>query len=195
MSDIKKKVEAVLFSAGKRLSVDELARLCRAKPLEVLENLEQLRKEYDEKQSSLVIVNDDSHWKFSVREQFVSVVRKVVAETELTKSVLETLAVIAYRYPILQSDLIKIRTNKAYDHLIELEKSGYISRKKKGRTNLLMLTDKFFGYFDLAPDKLKEKFRDFDSIARAIEERETESKRIKSDQRKYAEEAKQQDDR
>ena len=58
-------------------------------------------------------------------------VRKIVTETELTRSVMETLAVIAFKYPILQSDLIKLRTNKAYDHLVELEKSGYISRQKR----------------------------------------------------------------
>lgn len=195
MSDIKKKVEAVLFSAGKQLSVDELAKLCRAKSTEVLESLEALKKEYDEKQSSLVVVTDGAFWKFSVREQFISVVRKVVAETELSKSILETLAVIAYRYPILQSDLIKVRTNKAYDHLNELEKTGFISRKRKGRTNLILLTDKFFGYFELAPDKLKEKFKDFDSVSRAIDEKEGEVRKIRHDQKKAAEEAKFQDEK
>ena len=195
MSDVKKKVEAVLFSSGSKLTAIELSKLCRAKSTDVLQSLEELKKEYDEKQSSLMIINEGEHWKFSIREQFLSVVRKVVAETELTKSVLETLAVIAFKYPILQSDLIKIRTNKAYEHLSELEKSGYISRKKKSRTNLILLTGKFFEYFDLAPDKLKEKFRDFDSIARAIEGKEGEVRRIKEDQKKAAEEAGQQDEK
>src|SRR3989338_3660554 len=194
-ASVKSKVEAVLFSAGHKISVDEICRLCRAKKEEAVATLRELRREYDEKQSSLMLVEEGDFWKFTVRDHLVSVVRRIVTETELTKSVMETLAVIAFKYPILQSDLIKIRTNKAYDHLVELEKSGYISRKKKGRTNLLMLTDKFFSYFDLAPDKLKEKFRDFDSIARAIEERETESKRIKSDQRKKAEELKKEDEK
>lgn len=195
MSDVKKKVEAVLFSAGTRLTAIELSKLCRAKSTDVLQSLEELKKEYDEKQSSLMIINEGEHWKFSIREQFLPVVRKVVAETELTKSVLETLAVIAFKYPILQSDLIKIRTNKAYEHLSELEKSGYISRKKKSRTNLILLTDKFFEYFDLAPDRLKEKFHDFDSIARAIEGKESEVTRIREEQKKAAEEAGLQDEK
>src|SRR3990167_410343 len=174
MNDIKKpsvksKVEAILFSTGHRISLDEISKLSRSMKDDVLDALKELQKEYDEKQSSLMLVEEGDYWKFTVRDHFIPIVRKIVTETELTKSVLETLAVIAFKYPILQSDLIKIRTNKAYDHLSELEKSGYISRKKKGRTNLILLTDKFFEYFDLAPDKLKEKFRDFDSIARAIE--------------------------
>ena len=85
-------------------------------------------------------------------------VRKIVTETELTRSVMETLAVIAFKYPILQSDLIKLRTNKAYDHLVELEKSGYISRQKYC-TNLIKLTDKFFKYFDLTEENLRENSR------------------------------------
>ena len=108
---------------------------------------------------------------------------------------LETLAVIAFKYPILQSDLIKLRTNKSYDHLVELEKSGYISRQKHGRTNLIKLTEKFFKYFDLTEEKLKEQFRDFDSIAKAIKEKEEEVEQIKDDQRKRAEDLKKEDEK
>jgi len=195
MSDVKKKVEAVLFSAGDRLSLEELSKLCRARSTDILASLEELQKEYSEKQSSLMIVNDNNKWKFSVEEKFIPIVRKVVTETELSKSIMETLAVIAFKYPILQSDLIKTRTNKAYDHLKELQSSGYISRKRKGRTNLIMLTDKFFQYFDLPPDKLKDKFKDFDGIAKAIEEKEYDVKKIKEEQKKSAEELKNQDEK
>ena len=95
----------------------------------------------------------------------------------------------------MQSDLIKIRTNKAYDHLVELEKSGYISRQKHSRTNLIKLTEKFFRYFDLTEERLKERFKDFGSIARAIQEKEVEIEQIKNDQRKKAEELKKEDER
>ena len=108
---------------------------------------------------------------------------------------METLAVIAFKYPILQSDLIKLRTNKAYDHLVELEKSGYITRQKHSRTNLIKLTEKFFKYFDLTEEKLKEQFKDFDSIAKAIKEKEIEVDSIKEGQRKAAEELGQQDEK
>src|SRR3989339_764584 len=195
MSDVKKKVEAVLFSAGSKLTVIELSKLCRAKSTDVLQSLEELKKEYDEKQSSLMIINEGEHWKFSIHEQFLSVVRKVVAETELTKSVLETLAVIAFKYPILQSDLIKIRTNKAYEHLAELEKSGYISRKKHGRTNLIKLTEKFFQYFDLPEENLKEHLADFESIAAAITRKEQELAERKQQQAQELEQIASQEDR
>lgn len=192
---VKMKVEAVLFSTGHRLSLEEMCKLCRSKNEDVLAALQELKKEYEDKQSSLMLIEEGDFWKLTVRDHLIPIVKKIVTETELTKSILETLAVIAFKYPILQSDLIKIRTNKAYDHLTELEVSGYISRQKHGRTNLIKLTEKFFKYFNLTEEKLKEKFKDFESISRAISEKETEIEQIKEGQSKRAEELKKEDER
>ena len=194
-TSVKSKVEAIIFSTGNRISLDEISKLCRSNKEDVLAALHELKNEYDDKQSSLMLVEEGEFWKFTVRDHLIPIVRKIVTETELSKSVLETLAVIAYKYPILQSDIIKLRTNKAYDHLVELESSGYISRQKHGRTNLIKLTEKFFKYFDLTEEQLKEQFKDFDSIARAIKQKEEEVEKIKEDQVKKADELKQQDEK
>ena len=171
---LKQKVEAILFAVGARISLAHITRLARSREDAVKETLQQLKGEYEQKDSSLILVEDGEMWKLAVRDHYLHVVKKIVTETELSKTVLETLAVIAFKYPIRQSDLIKIRTNKAYDHLKDLEGQGFISRKKHGRTNLIKLTEKFFQYFDLAEDKLKEHLADFESIAQAIVKRETE---------------------
>ncbi|MBI2647301.1 SMC-Scp complex subunit ScpB [Candidatus Woesearchaeota archaeon] len=192
---VKSKVEAVLFSAGHKISLDNISRLCRSTKEDVLAALNELKSEYDAKQSSLMLVEEGDYWKFTVRDHFIPIVKKIITETELPKTVLETLAVIAFKYPILQSDLIKIRTNKAYEHLDELESSGYITRQKHGRTNMIKLTDKFFKYFDLTEEKLKEKLQDFESIAKTIKEKEEEIERIKEEQRLRAEELKKQDEK
>ncbi len=194
-ASVKSKVEAVLFSTGHRIRLDEIGKLCRSSREESIAALQELKKDYDEKQSSLMLVEDGDFWKFAVRDHFIPMVRKIVTETELTKSILETLAVIAFKYPILQSDLIKLRTNKAYDHLAELEQSGYITRQKHSRTNLIKLTDKFFKYFDLTEEKLRDQFKDFGSIAKAIKDKEEEVIRIKDEQRKRAEDLKKEDEK
>ncbi|MBW2975923.1 SMC-Scp complex subunit ScpB [Candidatus Woesearchaeota archaeon] len=192
---LKNKIEALLFSSGRKMDWEEISKLTNAKPGEIQESLEELRQEYDGKASSLMLVNEGSAWKLTVREQFLPLVRKIVTETELSKTVLETLAVIAFKYPIKQSELIKIRTNKAYDHLKELEEMGYISRQKRGRTYLIKLTQKFFEYFDLQEEKLKEQFRDFASIAKVIEDKEREIEAIKQEQKSMAEEEKRKDEK
>jgi|TARA_B100002003_G_C14119361_1_gene538319 segregation and condensation protein B len=195
MEDLKKRVEALLFSSGKRMNVEDIAGLCKEKIEDVKKTLFELKIEYERNDSSLMLLEEGDFWKLTVRDQFLPIVEKIVTETELSKTVLETLAVIAFKYPIMQSDLIKIRTNKAYDHLTELEQAGYISRQKHGRSKLIKLTDKFFEYFDLPRDKLRDKFKDFGSIADAIKDKELEIDKIREDQRKDAEDAKKEDER
>ncbi|TKJ17486.1 SMC-Scp complex subunit ScpB [Candidatus Woesearchaeota archaeon B3_Woes] len=191
MDDIKNKVEALLFSSGKALSHEEIKRLCRLREDEQLNKaLQDLKVDYDNRDSSLILVNEGDRWKITTKENYFHVVKKVVTETELSKTLMETLAVIAWKYPIKQADLIKIRTNKAYDHLRELESIGYITRQKHGRTKLIKLTDKFFSYFDLPPDKLKEKFSDFSQIAKAISDKEIEIEDMKKEHQKNIGEAK-----
>ena len=156
--ELKRKIEALLFSSGKRMAIDEIARACRAQPEQVKESLGELRDDYERSRSSLMLVDDGGSWKITVREKFAPIARKVVAQTELPKSVVETLSVVAWKAPVLQSDVIKVRTNKAYDHLKLLEDSGFITRKRYSRTQMINLTQKFFGYFDVSPDEVKAKF-------------------------------------
>ncbi len=177
--DLKYQLEALLFSSAKSMTIEELSQLTNSSKEEVKEKLEELRRDYEEKSSSIILIDGGGSFKFNVKPQYLHLVQQIVKETELSKSLMETLAVIAFKYPIKQSDLIKIRTNKAYDHLKELEEKGYISRQKYGRTKLIKLTPKFFEYFDLPPEKLKEKFKNFEGLAKAIEEKEEELKRIR----------------
>lgn len=194
LEEYKKKLEAILFASGRRLSLDELARLARIRNRELMkESLEELKSEYDKKQGSLEIEvveeGGQEFWKLTVRTSLIPVIQRIVTKTELTKSVVETLAYIAYKYPIKQSDLVKVRSNKCYDHLRELENAGYITRQKHGRTKLIKLTDKFFDYFDLPPDKVKDQFKDFAQLEKAIEEKEAEVRKVIDENKKKQEEA------
>lgn len=187
---LKNELEALLFSSGRKMDIEELSQLTKSKMEEIKAALVELKMEYDEKNSSQMLVNEGNGWKLTVREQYLPLVRKIVTETELSKTVLETLAVIAFKYPIKQSELIKIRTNKSYEHLNQLEEMGYITRQKHGRTNLIKLAQKFFEYFDLPEERLREVFKDFSSIAKAIEEKEVEIKKLREEQKARAEEDK-----
>tara|TARA_Y100000310_G_scaffold164768_1_gene164531 strand:+ start:352 stop:1242 length:891 start_codon:yes stop_codon:yes gene_type:complete len=195
MSQINSKVEAVLFLSGRMLSIEEIRKFCRTNEDRVKEALKEIKEEYEKKNSGIRLLNDGDKWKFAVEDEYIPIARKIGTETELTKSVLETLAVIAFKYPVLQAEVIKIRTNKAYKHMEELVNAGFITRLKHGRTNIIKLTDKFFNYFDLPPEKLKDKFRDFQGLAQAISEKEQSNEDIKEKRQKDAEELKDQDEK
>ena len=189
MSSLKYKLEALLFSSARSMKIEELSNLTKATPEEIREKINELKKDYEQRDSSITLIDEGNAFKLNIKSEHIPVIQQIVTETELSKTLMETLAVIAFKYPIKQSDLIKIRTNKAYDHLRELEKMGYITRQKYGRTKLIKLTPKFFEYFDLPPEKLKEKFADFGGIAKAIKEKEEEIKKMKEEMKKKAEEA------
>ncbi|MBW2973233.1 SMC-Scp complex subunit ScpB [Candidatus Woesearchaeota archaeon] len=174
MSDLKHRIESILFSAGKQITLEELSRLTKERdPEKIREAIRELKKDLEDKQGSIMLIEEGDSWKLTVREKYLPFVRKVVSKTELPKTVIETLAIVAFKAPVLQSKVIHIRTNKAYKHLDYLEEKGYITREKKGRTKLIKLTQKFFEYFDVPPEKLKEKFTGFKELDKAIEEVET----------------------
>ena len=187
MSNLKYKIEALLFSAGRRMNLEELENLTKAPPENIRSAVKELIEDYEKRGSSIHLRDEGNAWKLTVKDEHIDTVKSIVSKTELSKTLLETLAVIAFKYPIKQADLIKIRTNKAYDHIRELEELEYVTRQKYGRTKLIKLTPKFFEYFDLSEEKLKEKTKDFEGIAKAIEEKEHEIKEIKAEQKKEAE--------
>jgi segregation and condensation protein B len=156
----KNDVEALLFSAGKNMTVDVIAKILDCDKREVVKDLKALQQEYNTRDSALMIVDEGDLWKIHVREKHLSVVQKIISDTELPKTVLETLAIIAYKSPVLQSDVINLRTSTAYEHIGLLMDMGFVTREKSGRSFALKVTDKFFDYFDIAGDKtLQEIFK------------------------------------
>ena len=136
------------------MNAEEISRLTGiSSTQEVSKSAMELKDHYNNLNSSIMIIEEGDGWKMTIRESYLPLVRNINPHTELSKSVMETLAVIAYKSPVLQSTVIKIRTNKAYDHINELEDLGFIVREKYGRTFMLKLTQKFFEYFDLRDKK------------------------------------------
>lgn len=156
----KNEVEALLFSAGKNMNVESISKLVNRSNEEVIKELQELKKEYNERDSSLMIIEEGNEWKIHVREEYLPLVQKIVSDTELPKSVLETLAIIAYKSPILQSEVINARSASAYEHISLLADLGFVNKEKEGRSYRLRITEKFYEYFDVQGDKdMKEMFK------------------------------------
>lgn len=158
MDETHKKVEAVLFAVGKEITLERIASLCALEIAQVEPLLVELAQEYQNRDHSLQLVKKEHGWKLTVRDQFVPLVSSLVSSTELERPLMETLAVIAWRYPILQSDVVKLRGGSAYDHMKALEEQGFVMKEKFGRTFKLKLTKKFFEYFDLPSEEAKQAF-------------------------------------
>ena len=172
-ADLKKKVESILFAAGRAILLKELQSLLHiTEPGLIKETIREIKEDYESKDSPLMILSEGEGWKLTVREGFLPLVRKINPHTELSKTIIETLAVIAWKQPALQSDVVKIRTNKAYDHIAELNRLGFIIKERHGRSFLVRVTQKFLDYFDLPDDKsIKEAFKDFKDIKVAVQKK------------------------
>ncbi len=153
-----KKIEAVLFAVGKEITSERISSLCSIEPKKVDKIMKKLEEDYGQRDHSLKIVKKDNGWKLTVRDEYVPLVSSIVTSTELERPLMETLAVIAWRYPIVQSEIIKLRNASAYDHMRQLQEQGFISKEKFGRTYKVKLTKKFFEYFDLPSEEAKQAF-------------------------------------
>jgi len=140
------KVEAALFIAGKFLSLQDLIMLTDINPIMLKEILHRLEKRYS--QGAITIINKNQNYKMDVAEKYHPLINKLATgSAEFTKSEQETLAIIAYKQPIKQSVIIKIRGNKSYDHIHKFRELGLVIAKKLGRTKELTLSDDFYNYF------------------------------------------------
>ena len=158
MENHQKKVEAILFTTGRFLTLEEISQHCNISPIEkVKEVLEALKREYQDKESALEIIEENNKWKLNIKKEHLHLTQKLLEHAEFNIPVQETLAVVAYKQPAIQSDVVKIRGNKSYDHIHFLIEAGFIISEKFGRTKLLKVTDKFYDYFDVVQEQLKER--------------------------------------
>ena len=158
MEENEKKVEAVLFAVGKEISSERIASLCSLEIPQVEAIMQALSSRYSQLNNSLQILKKENGWKLTVRDHYVPLVSSLVSNTELERPLMETLAVIAWRYPIVQSEVVKLRNAKAYDHMKQLEEMGFVMKERYGRTFKVKLTKKFFEYFDLPSEEAKQAF-------------------------------------
>jgi len=148
--DSEEKVEASLFIAGRHLNLQELIMLTDINPIMLKEILHRLEKKYSH--GVLRLINRNNSWKMDVAEKYHYLINKLATgSSEFTKAEQETLAIIAYKQPIKQSVIIKIRGNKSYDHIKKFRQLGLVIAKRIGHTVELSLSEEFYEYFNVTP--------------------------------------------
>ena len=100
-----------------------------------------------ERDSAVEIIDEPKGIRMAVRNHLQNEVSSLAAVPEVHKGAMMTLAFIAYKQPVKQSDVIKYRNTKAYDHIALLEEKGFIRREKQKVSYILYTTKKFHDYF------------------------------------------------
>ena len=153
-----KTLEAIFFVSGRFLTMREIVALSDFNPIVVGDLIEKLKEKYDGADSAIEIVKKNSTWKMDVRQEFSYIINKLATgKSEFTKAEQKTLAIIAFKQPVKQSVIIKIRGNKAYDHIKKFTELNLIKKKRISHTYEISLSDDFYDYFGVVESQdLKE---------------------------------------
>src|SRR3972149_1093687 len=149
-----RRLEAVFFVSGRFLNMQELVSLSDLNPVIIRNLIRRLQERYEKNDSAIEIVEKKTEegemWKMDVKREYHNVINKLATgSSEFSKAEQETLAIIAFKQPIKQSVIIKIRGNKAYDHVKKFAELNLIKKKKAGHTSELSLSDEFYDYFSV----------------------------------------------
>ena len=147
---LKQKVEAVLYLKGQPMTLAAIAVALGCESEDAEMGLIDLISEYAHRDSALEIVETDAGFALRLRSEFEDLVNKLIP-VDLGRGALRTLAAIALKKNIVQSELIELRGAGAYQHVQELVEQGFIKKKRQveGRSSVLQVTAKFHQYFEI----------------------------------------------
>ena len=150
------RIEAVLFAGGRPMSVKELTQalgLDDYRPGQhAVRTLEQTERH---RQSALEVRRVGDRYALQLQEEYVATVQSVTP-VEMAPRTLRALTLIAYHQPILQSVLVRMIGEVAYEEVQHLRGLGLVRTEPKGSTLELTTTRRFAEYFGIASTRPEE---------------------------------------
>ncbi len=170
-------IEAILFASGKSVPLADIAEKLGVTEKEVKGALKELKERYGE-ESGIQLLEFNKKAQFASNPAYkdgVAAVLNPIREKELTRTILECAAIVAYKQPITRSEIEMLRgVNSDYgvNALLELNLIYPCGRKDAiGHPVLFATTDEFLKRFKLnSLDQLP----DYDTLMSSIAQAETE---------------------
>jgi len=146
-------VEAALFVADRPLSLRRLAQVLGLSEEAVGRLLQVLAEELSAPDRGLELVQEGGGYVLRVKPELAETVRPLAPGQDIAEPVLRTLAVIAYQGPILQSEVVRLRGQRAYSHIRELIERGFVQAVEEGQTKRLSVTKDLLSYFNVKSEE------------------------------------------
>lgn len=141
-------VEAVLFSAGRPLTVPEIEEASGKPRKKVRKAVKKLRRMYQNRKTALEVSKIGRKYSLQLKPYYNQYGMQIMEE-DINRPLLKTAALIAYYQPVKQSELKKMVGEQVYDHVDKLEDMDLIISEREGRTYSLRTSPKFQEYFGL----------------------------------------------
>lgn len=150
-------VEAVLFSAGRPLTVKDICGLTGLEEKAVRSALKKLNRSYETRSTALDIVHIGQNYSMQLKQEY-ALETEEVAQKELDRDVTKTAVLIAYYQPMQKKELLEIVGEKAREHVDLLVKMKLIYQNRTNRGYILETAPKFMEFFGIEA-KTKEELK------------------------------------
>ena len=154
--EIKSIIEALLFTWGDPLENKDIASILELEVSEVDIILEEMIDEFDYDRRGLKIIKINKSYQLATRPNHFEWLKKLLtpkSTRSLSNAALETLSIIAYRQPVLKSDIEAIRGVKSDRSIQTLIEKGLVIEagrlERIGRPIIYKTTDDFLINFGL----------------------------------------------
>ena len=156
-TELKSLLEALLFTASEPLGSDHLRSVIPdVEKAELAETLMEMKAEYDARQSGMVLREVASGYQLYSHPRWSTQIQKLFSKPlmiKLSRSALETLAIVAYKQPITLPEISEIRSCNAAGAIKTLLECNFIKvlgrKRVVGRPFLYGTTREFLVHFGM----------------------------------------------
>ncbi|OIN94754.1 MAG: SMC-Scp complex subunit ScpB [Deltaproteobacteria bacterium CG1_02_45_11] len=156
IQDIKYIIESLLFIAEEPLTIDRIKKVLNlAESKEIRDALKDLADEYETRQGGFFLREVAGGYQLRTRPEYTEWIKRLIQPKpyRLSKAALETLAIVAYKQPVIRSDIEHIRgvdCGGVLRVLLEHRLIRSLGRKEiSGRPLIYATTKQFLQVFDL----------------------------------------------
>ncbi len=149
-------IESILFVSGTQVAIKDISEKLEVTDADILKAAKKLQEKHNE-ESGIHLLIFNKKLQFSSNPNYANEVSSVlnpIKEKELSKSMLEVAAIIAYKQPVTRIDLEEIRGHDSeypVQKLLELGVIEPVGRKDAvGRPVMFGTTDKFLKRFQIS---------------------------------------------
>jgi segregation and condensation protein B len=155
MEELKNIVESLLFVAEAPLSIERLKQVTAAETKKIRQVLNVLSDEYDGRKGGFSLCEVAGGFQIRTRPEYMDWIKRLLQPNppRFSKAAMETLAIIAYKQPIIRSEIEHIRgvdCGGILRLLLERKLIRILGRKEiPGRPLIYATTKQFLEMFDL----------------------------------------------
>ncbi|MFO7806822.1 MAG: SMC-Scp complex subunit ScpB [Candidatus Moraniibacteriota bacterium] len=132
--ELRRKIEAIIFAGGEEVMISKIADFLGIKKDDVLKEIKELHKYYQENMSGLSLIWDEEKAQMTtcleVAETVVDFHQKNKESPHLSRPLLEVLSIVAYRGPISRPGIDYIRGVNSHLAIRKLTALGLLEKKE-----------------------------------------------------------------